>query len=269
MTCSTHIGTTRGALAVALLVLSVAACTSDSAATASDAAAADADSSSSALELVGRLEGERFLVDKPRGPALYYWSCSSDLQAQKLVAGQWVALQDDRTFSVRAAGYYLDDTFVPAEPGLGCDVNVCTPVQNPIFVTLVNEYVRTGMKAPPPGAPAGNQPAGATVAVIETRPFHGKLRAHLRYSTEPSCNAPQVADVALDVPAQGVCCPIGSTQCSSEGPGGGWAPDTASCAPWSMIYDGAYLVKNDAHGCPVLVDDPAACCGCVPPDAGF
>ncbi len=218
--------------------------------------------------LSASLEGDWLGVDV-RGGTFYQQSCSGAVRAEKSLGGQWIPLQDDRADS-RWYGYYLDGVYVAADRTLGCDVVACERTQARVEVGAVNEYVRTGSMAPPAGT--GALP-GFELAVIETRAFHGQVRVHLVYSSDATCSDAHEANVLLDVPEHGVCCPIGKVDCSSQGPGGGWAPTPDACSKWPGGYPyGAFVVREtDVRGCPKLVVAPDACCACPldGPDAGL
>jgi hypothetical protein len=121
--------------------------------------------------------------------------------------------------------------------------------------------VKTDDKPPP----ANSGTRAMEVAVIETRPVSGKLTISVRYSESPSCERVHEAKLELDVPERGVCCPIGSEECNSGGPVGGWATDLHSCAPFQQLTDTYYRRETDLRDCPVLVFDDSVCCNC---DAG-
>jgi hypothetical protein len=170
-------------------------------------------------------------------------------------------MRDDRPPS--NPGYYLDGKYVPESFSLGCDMTACTSFNDTTEVGRAEEYANTGSKAPP----AGEHSRDAEVATIETRPFHGELRVLVQYFRDAMCQEDMHAvSLELEVPKEGVCCPIGDETCSSPGPGGGWAASMDACSPYSTLYDTYVTRKADAHGCPVLVEDDSVCCGC-PSDA--
>jgi len=70
----------------------------------------------------------------------------------------------------------------------------------------------------------------------------------------------------------GVCCPItdwgGGCSPGAVQPGGGWAPSADACSYTIDGYDIYFERQVESHGCPMYVELPSECCGCVPVDAG-
>ena len=199
-----------------------------------------------------------------RSNAFYFRICTNALRVAKQSGGAWVPLRDDRHPSFNNPGYYLDGHYVKPSHNEGCDVWACIRLEDGMTVALAQEYVKTGTLAPPSGEDSDVTP----VDVVETQPFHGELRVEVQYSKSETCADTEHAVLSLTVPEDGVCCPIGRAECSSSGPGGGWAPNLESCPAWNIAYDAYFEVEHDPHDCPVLREDTAICCGCPPEDAG-
>lgn len=226
----------------------------------------DADLGYEAPTFSGYLQGSAIVLEKRSPLPLAWQSCSDAFTLRKRSDGDWVPLRDDRHPSASNPGYYIDGTYVPPSHNLGCDVISCVPFEDTYEVGLAEEYVMTGSMAPPAGAEAERD----MVDVIETRTFHGELRVDVEYFAQGNCAGDaQRTALGLTVPVDGVCCPIGRADCSTEGPGGGWAPDLDSCAPWSVVYDAYFRAETDSHGCAVLVEDTSMCCGCLANGAGI
>lgn len=209
-----------------------------------------------------RMVGDEAVVDAAN-PNLHYWTCMDEPSLQKQVDGEWVGLRDDRPPGWNSPGYFLDDQYIAPSHNLGCDFLLCTPFGETRSVGRAIEHVKVGMRAKPLDAPPE---APSPVDVIETRPIAGELRVRVTFSTGSDCATSHEAFVPLTLPEQGVCCAVGSPECSSEGPGGGWARTLQECRPWSTEFDLAYQLVDDAHECPTLVPDYPQCCGCVPND---
>jgi len=176
------------------------------------------------------------------GATIYDRSCSGGPGLDKQDGDAWVAPQDDRYPDWQNPGYYLDGVFVGPSSNEGCDVVQCSEIPAEVFVARALEYVKVGEQPAPADAPTATSPA----PVIERRPLRGqKLRITFLYSRTERCDDTQTATLLLDLPARGVCCPVGTDGCSSEGPGGGWAPSLDACAPYSIEYDGYSVARQD------------------------
>lgn len=226
------------------------------------AVACAGDGKSDAALLSTRMVGDEVFVDAARVD-LYYWTCMGEPTLQKQVGAEWVSLRDDRPPGWNSPGYFLDGQYLAPSMNLGCDYITCNAFGETHSIARAVEHVKVGTRAKPASAPAN---APSPVDMIERRPLSGALRARLTYSTSSDCAASTEEFVPITVPEQGVCCPIGDAQCSSEGPGGGWAPTLDACRPWSTTFDVAYQVINDPHDCPTLDYDHTICCGCIPTD---
>lgn len=187
--------------------------------------------------------------------------CASELVLEKSVNNSWGPLRDERPRS--GQGYYLDGKFVPGK-SIGCEAS-CMLLGKTRNIARAEEYVQTGTKFPPPDQPDPKTP----VFVVESRPLTGPLRLLVHYHLDETCNGEQqVASIQIAIPSEGVCCPIGPEQCSSPGPGGGWAKSYDQCPTFDTTFNVAFAIKPDSHGCPMLKPDPTLCCGdCVSMDA--
>lgn len=189
-------------------------------------------------------------------------NCQSAFALEKFVNNSWGSLRDERPHG-RDQGYYLDGKFVPGESA-GCTAS-CMLLGKTRNIARAEEYVQTGTKRPPPDQPDPTKP----VFVVETRPLIGPIRLLVHYHLDESCNGDaQVASIQMAIPSEGVCCPIGPEQCTSPGPGGGWAKSYEQCPAFDSAF-AAFVIKADSHGCPVLKQDPTMCCDgdCVSMDA--
>lgn len=213
-----------------------------------------------------RLEGDVVMIDWDGG-ALSTLTCSGVSLLEKREGDRWVPLRDDRPPSWNSPGYFIDGEYSEPSFNLGCDVVSCYEPNTPLHMGFAREYVKTGTQPIPDGAGDAGIAAPILPAdpadVIETRAFHGLLRARFTYSLGTECAEQLEAIVELEVPEEGVCCPIGNAGCSSEGPGGGWAPTLDACRPWSIEYDALSVRATDVRDCPVLVQDYDMCCGCA------
>ena len=214
---------------------------------------------------VARFEGDAVVVTTPTRAPLYYAQCTAYYALEKRSGDAFIPLRDDRpnpppTWGPHT-GYYLDDEFVPPNYDEGCDVLDCATLRPEIHLGSVLEYVQTSTRPPLADPAYEGREVPATVPVIESRTVHGRIRARIGYSTDASCVDDDEALLELDLPEEGVCCPIGHEGCTSGGPGGGWAPTADACAKWDTDDDLLSTREDDAHGCPKLVSD-YGCCGC-------
>lgn len=230
-----------------------------------DAALGDAATDGGDFALSLFMRGDAIYL-RATGGDVQYRSCSDAIRLEKRAGDTWVAPQDDRHPDSNNPGYYLDGVFIGPSSNLGCDAVTCSVGHDEVFVAQALEYVKTGEQPAPADAPTAKSPA----PVIERRPLRGKLRVTLEYSRMQGCGDSHTETFFVDIPSEGVCCPIGDEGCSSEGPGGGWAPTFDACEPYSIEYDGYSVVQQDPWGCPTLQIDESVCCGCVPDaDAGL
>jgi hypothetical protein len=215
---------------------------------------------------VARMVGDEIVVDVAAGDEVHYRTCRDEARLEKRVGATWTRPQDDRPPSANNPGYFLDGKYMWPSFNLGCDYILCAAWDETFTrsVARAAEYVKVGTRDKPAYAPAN---AASPVDVIESRPLSGELRVRITYSKDAECSASEQATAPITVPQDGVCCPIGLTQCSSDGPGGGWAPTLDACPEWSMGFDVGYMITTDIRGCERLIEDNSACCGCVP-DAG-
>lgn len=209
-----------------------------------------------------RLDGRMLVLDTLGHASWSFRECAAAFVLEKLGNG-WGPIRDERPHDGR--GYYLDDKFVHGEIAM-CDASSCPSLGKTRDIARAEEYVQIGTKRPPPDEPDPDKP----VFVVSTRPLAGPLRLLVKYHVEKSCGgAEQSAVIELTIPTEGVCCPIGPATCSSPGPGGGWAESYAACPTFDSEFNVAFVIKPEAHGCPVLKPDPAMCCGdCTDTDGG-
>jgi hypothetical protein len=121
------------------------------------------------------------------------------------------------------------------------------------------EYEKVGTAR----APVGATNAGELVDRIESRPVSGDFYVYFPYGIDGEICEDLELRLDLEVPDDGVCCPIADEGCSIEGPMGGWARSADECRPaMSPVFDAAFSEQNDAHDCPRLVSRPDLCCGC-------
>jgi hypothetical protein len=94
--------------------------------------------------------------------------------------------------------------------------------------------------------------AARPAPMFESEPIAGPVRVTVTYFEDEQCRSPKTATLELDVPEQGVCCPVGEESCNSDGPAGGWAPSLDQCWEWNGT-DGEFAERYvDAHGCDTL-----------------
>ncbi|HEX7476537.1 MAG TPA: hypothetical protein VF331_01900 [Polyangiales bacterium] len=243
-----------------------------------DAAAVDGGSPDFELRLLGES-----IVLSHTGRPTYFWqpSCPTRAVPPSVTKPDNTPLRDDRDALSAQAGYYLDGTFVAGKTTGAttvatytswgaCDTPATYTCQANDFVmqvlALAREYVTTGTRASGDVTDGG---APVLVPVIETRPFHGKLQVRLGYNVDPDCASQGAVScvLELEVPEQGVCCPIGPEGCGgSPGPGGGWAASLQACPTWETsserLWSGPGLRVQravDLHGCPILRSPGTPC----------
>ena len=230
-----------------------------------DAADTDRDAAGASAFGVRFFRGDRIEIELPQNRSFYMFDCPKTHVLEKAVLpGWWTALIDDRP-QWPYKGYYLDEIFIPMyTSGLGCDVMDC--VAYPVLdVGRAVEYVQTGMRAPPEDADYDDCVPPELVPVIETRAVHGMLRARFAYSMDDRCQSGAEAIVEIEVPEQGVCCPIAEIGSGTNIPGGGWAPSPDAC--WNVTTLSGIRIE-DARGCPVLISQSKRALGhCA--DGGF
>jgi hypothetical protein len=230
----------------------------------------DASASDAAPRFAVRFEGDVIILDVESARRLSQDECANPIRFEQLEGDEFVPMRDDRRL---APAYYLDDHFV-SEPSklIRCDVPSCAqfPRSHSFAIGSANEYVKIGTRPY-----AASDKSKVDVDVIESRPVSGRIRIRIDYFDDERCDAPSGTTLELTIPTpeQGLCCPIGEDGCSSDGPGGGWAPSAEACPPWSVGRDDIFavaVVEDDPRGCPRLVLDKQMCCGCGPDaDAGM
>jgi hypothetical protein len=210
------------------------------------------------VTFTARLQNDLVVVDVSDPDAIEIVSCAGTRLEKKNAQGLAVPLQDDRPGTMNP-GHYLDDAYVAPFTSYGCDELGCfPPTSERIEIGVAREYVKTGTRAAPADAPN----AGEIVDVIETRPLSGELIVHLIYSPAGRCDEHE-ATLAIDVPDEGVCCPIAGEGCAVEGKLGGWAPSLAECGPsMGPFLNEAWMQEDDLRGCPALVYKEDICCDC-------
>jgi hypothetical protein len=216
-----------------------------------------------------RFEGDVIVVDvtDSAGSGIFMQGCSSPTGLYQLADEAWIPVKDDRPPSAGHGGYYLDDEYI-APGSETCDATRCNrfPSDTRIEVGETYEYVNAGTRAAPQDASGISR----QVPNITRRPLSGAVKIKISYFEDGACQQLSgiESQVEIPVPSKGVCCPIGLAQCSSAGPGGGWAPTVDQCAPFSQSFDAAFQQRNDPRGCPQLVEDDQVCCGCADADGG-
>lgn len=212
------------------------------------------------FQLLTRIEGDRIVIDVsgPQEP-IFVQGCGAPAAVYR-VEDRWVPVRDDRPPSQGNAAYYVDDTYVPATEA--CDAPRCVPVPDgtQIEVSGTYEYIKsTETRTAPPDA----DNVLWEVPLIERFPLSGSVSVAFTYFRDDACLLSERLETYLDipVPSRGVCCPIGLAECSSEGPGGGWAPTLEQCAPFASESDVLFEQRTDPRGCPLLVPNRERACG--------
>lgn len=202
-------------------------------------------------------EGDNVLFVVRQGAAIFSSFCEKAFVLEKREGDTWVAARDDRPSVYDNPGYFLDGEYVPAKRDPECDRKDCYELGGPYELSPAVEYVKTGTK----DAPEGSNATKPVLDTIERRPLNGKLRARVSYARQPDCSDEAAVEVELTVP-EGLCCPVGSAGCSSEGPRGGWAPSLETCRPGRPGFDEYVEIRQDVRGCSALVANEEICCGC-------
>jgi hypothetical protein len=206
-----------------------------------------------------RLDGRMLVLDTLGHQAWAFKDCSNAFVLEKF-GNAWAPLRDERPHDGR--GYYLDGKFI-REQSVGCEVS-CMKLGKTRDIARAEEYVQIGTKFPPPDEPEPTTP----VFVVSSQPIAGALRLIVNYFRDSSCGGElQTAVIDTSIPTEGVCCPIGPAECTSPGPGGGWAKSYDMCPVFNTEINVAFVSEADSHGCPVLKQDSTMCCDCMSMDA--
>lgn len=215
----------------------------------------------SGLSARAYLRGDNVILEIESDQPLYRDVCSSGIVMETRVGDAW----QPRRYEVPQRfhrGYYLDDDYVVPTFGLGCDTTSCFAMNGGINAGAASEVVASGTREAPAWAVGSNAQNPAPVffvnepedpaPVFVSVPLAGPLRVELQYSTSPQCSSFETLSVTIDVPDDGVCCPVGEAGCASEGPAGGWAPSLDACREWNGAADEYAERFIDARGCPAL-----------------
>jgi len=195
------------------------------------------------------LRGDNILLELESDEPMYQDVCSRTSTLEKRVGDTWQPLRVDLPQGFHD-GYYFNDVYATPTFGLGCDVTTCLEMDGTANAGPAVEIVAAGTREPPAWVDSPHTANPAPVYVTE--PVSGPLRVQLSYSRNAACSSSEVLSIEIEVPEDGVCCPVGPAGCSSAGPGGGWAPSLEACVEWNGTTDEYSELITDTRGCPAL-----------------
>lgn len=199
----------------------------------------------------GYLRGADIVVSLESSRPLYSVLCATDFKLETRVGDSWQPLRNDAPgHDAYHDGYYLDDLYIPPTLGLGCDQQVCWESRGVAGGGAAVETIAAGTRPPPPWVQSEHLADPAPLFL--TQPVSGPVRAELTYFTDARCQSPLTVSVELDVPEDGVCCPVGTAGCASSGPAGGWAATLETCDDGGFAFSDRSELVTDSRGCAAL-----------------
>lgn len=196
------------------------------------------------------LRGDNLIVELESDEKIYALSCVETDSIWTRVGDDWVERRYQAPSGNFHQGFYRDDVYVEPTPGLGCDSVYCFETDGSRNLGPAVEVIEAGMRAAPEWLM--NSIADDPAPVFESEPLSGPLRLRGHYWLDPQCQREKNVTLELEVPEEGVCCPVAEAGCSSEGGAGGWAISADDCQE-HYGASGEYAERTtDARGCQVL-----------------